>query len=161
MRLPWCGFGIFCLLGFGTILLVPRLRGDCAELSSACFFRQSSDFIDIRVGEDLLRVEIAETEDARQQGLSGRETIGSDGMLFVFLDVRQRSFWMKDMRFPIDILFIRDGILQEVASNLPPPLDGGNVVTYQSIEMADAVLEVPAGMVSDRGWEPGTPIFLE
>lgn len=126
------------------------------------FFRYSyPSYGQLYVGSDVLRVEIVDTDDTRQRGLSGRDAIGSDGMFFVFSDARKRSFWMDRMRFPIDILFIRDGILREIAVDLLPPLDGRGVVTYRSVATADAVLEVPAGMVKDRGWEPGTSVFLK
>ena len=54
-----------------------------------------------------INVEIADTPALRSQGLSGREDIGDyQGMLFVFNENGSYSFWMKDMNFPLDLIYI-------------------------------------------------------
>ncbi len=59
------------------------------------------------VGEIPVKVEIVDTPDARTKGLSGRaELTGVDGMLFVFDTTERHGIWMKDMKFPIDIIWI-------------------------------------------------------
>ena len=53
-----------------------------------------------------INVEIALTPEARTQGLSGRASLGEkEGMLFVFDAPGKYGFWMKDMNFPIDIVW--------------------------------------------------------
>jgi uncharacterized membrane protein (UPF0127 family) len=75
---------------------------------------------------------VASTPDALSQGLSGRESLVSDqGMLFVFPVSGEYAFWMKDMNFPLDIVWIDAdmrvvGIAKNVATssypeNLLPP----------------------------------------
>jgi uncharacterized membrane protein (UPF0127 family) len=55
----------------------------------------------------ITRVEIADTPDEHTQGLSTRDSLEEGwGMLFVFDEPEMPIFWMKDMRFPIDILWI-------------------------------------------------------
>ena len=59
------------------------------------------------IGDASYTVDLAVTPEERQQGLSGREHMaGNEGMLFVFDEERQLSFWMKEMRFPLDIIWI-------------------------------------------------------
>lgn len=54
-----------------------------------------------------IKVDVVSTPESRTQGLSGREAIEEDeGMLFVFENPDNYSFWMKDMNFPIDIIWI-------------------------------------------------------
>ena len=57
-------------------------------------------------GQDVA-VELALTGEQKMQGLSGRESLKEkEGMLFVFDIVGKHTFWMKDMKFPIDIIWI-------------------------------------------------------
>ena len=52
-------------------------------------------------------MDLADTPEKRFQGLSGREILEEGtGMLFVFQEERQHTFWMKDMRFPLDMIWI-------------------------------------------------------
>lgn len=61
----------------------------------------------LQIGNAKLEVEIADTETERARGLSGRAALEENrGMLFVFDEPGQYGFWMKDMNFPIDIVWI-------------------------------------------------------
>jgi uncharacterized membrane protein (UPF0127 family) len=62
---------------------------------------------DLKVADQNFLVQIVDTDVGRQQGLSGRYSMCDRcGMLFVFDDISERRFWMKDMKFDIDIIFI-------------------------------------------------------
>ncbi|MGH2978481.1 MAG: DUF192 domain-containing protein, partial [Solirubrobacterales bacterium] len=75
----------------------------------------------VTVGEASVRAEIAADEAAQQRGLSGRERLAADGgMLFLLAD-DSPSFWMQGMRFPIDIVWIRNGRVVDVTADVPPP----------------------------------------
>jgi uncharacterized membrane protein (UPF0127 family) len=61
----------------------------------------------IYVGERPFNIEIAETYDQQSLGLGGRDELKPNtGMFFVFPSPSVQSFWMKDMKFPIDIVWI-------------------------------------------------------
>lgn len=61
----------------------------------------------VRIGNSAHRVEVADSEEERVRGLSGRDDLkGVDGMLFVFPEADYHGIWMKDMKFPIDIIWI-------------------------------------------------------
>lgn len=63
----------------------------------------------IKVGDNVINVEIADTADTRTKGLSGRENLASDsGMLFVFSESKQYKFWMKGMKIPLDIIYVNN-----------------------------------------------------
>lgn len=58
-------------------------------------------------GFECLRLETVDTPEAIRQGLSGRESLPVDhGMLFVFPAPGQHCLWMKDMQFPIDMIWL-------------------------------------------------------
>src|SRR3989344_601909 len=95
-----------------------------------------------------IRISIADTETARQQGLSGRAGLAADeGMLFVFPEDGTYAFWMKDMLFSIDIVWMSaDGRVVYMAENVSPD-------TYPQVFRPDVparyVLELPAGYVKE------------
>jgi uncharacterized protein len=101
----------------------------------------------ITVGEAAVQADIAGDEAARQRGLSGRRRLAPDaGMLFLLSD-DSPSFWMKGMRFPIDILWIKNGRIVDVSADVPPPAGNGAgpLPTYSPDAPADRALEVNAG----------------
>lgn len=123
----------------------------------ASFRRKSGrrdDWVEIR-GERF-SVEIADEEKEQIQGLSGRESLCSKcGMLFVYATVGPRIFWMKEMRFPLDFVWIRDGRVVELTSNVSSPGVNEPPTVVSPREPADAVLEVPAATIALKGWQIG------
>lgn len=68
---------------------------------------KDEDIKRIKIAGEKLNVELALTPIAQAQGLSYRDTLSEkDGMLFVFEEPGNYPFWMKDMHFPIDIIWI-------------------------------------------------------
>ena len=114
----------------------------------------------VSIGNATYSVDLAISPEERQQGLSGREQMGLDaGMLFVFEGERPLAFWMKEMHFPLDIIWIDAQCrLIEVAKEVPPPLPGTSndeIPRVQSPLPARYVLEVNAGEVTREGLKPG------
>lgn len=64
----------------------------------------------IEIGEKQYLVEIAKTQEEKEQGLQGREILNkNEGMLFDFNDTDgEVSMWMKNTLIPLDIIFIND-----------------------------------------------------
>ena len=63
----------------------------------------------MRIAGERIQAELAVTDAAHERGLSGRVQLKKDeGMLFVFVQPGIHSFWMKDMNFPIDIIWINE-----------------------------------------------------
>ena len=61
----------------------------------------------VEVAHQKIKVDVVYTPETRAQGLSGRESLAENaGMLFVFDNPSDYSFWMKDMNFSIDIIWI-------------------------------------------------------
>ncbi|MFH1781353.1 MAG: DUF192 domain-containing protein, partial [Patescibacteria group bacterium] len=70
-------------------------------------------------------------------------------MLFVFKESKSRTFWMKNMNFPLDIIFINNNEIVEIKENIQAP-DSADIPQYSSKYPADTVLELPAGLVADN-----------
>jgi uncharacterized membrane protein (UPF0127 family) len=99
-------------------------------------------------GRVRLTVEVARTPAEQVRGLSGRPSLTpGTGMLFVYDRPQPVSIWMKDMRFPLDILWIRDGRIVQIQKKAPPMPPAGPERIYTAT--ADQVLEVPASF-TDR-----------
>ncbi|MDD5749201.1 MAG: DUF192 domain-containing protein [Patescibacteria group bacterium] len=98
-------------------------------------------------------------------GLSGRPALAPDqAMLFVFPDYQVRSFWMKDMNFAIDILWLADNQVVGFAKNIQPPAQGTNeddLERYVSPVPVNLVLEVVAGTIDRLNIEKGDIINLK
>ncbi len=120
----------------------------------------------VSIGDATYAVDLALSSEERAQGLSGREHLPQDaGMLFVFEDERVLHFWMKEMHFPLDIIWIDANCsLLEVAADVPtPPPDADNddIPRVQSPSPARFVLEVNAGEAERNGLRAGdTVAFL-
>lgn len=124
-------------------------------------------FFDKKVNHDLvirapsgnLNVEVADTDTERERGLSYKKSMNEDeGMLFIFDKTGKYGFWMKDMNFSLDILWLdEDGHVVYDADNVPPE-------TYPGILMNDApakyVLELNAGEAEKYGIYLGTKLEI-
>jgi len=106
-----------------------------------------------------VNVDVAATIAARERGLSGRAPLGPDeGMYFVFPRSERYLFWMKDMRFPIDIIWIQDGVVADITENAVQPGPGEEPARYAPGTAVNRVLEVPAGFVKAKGVRVGDPV---
>jgi uncharacterized protein len=82
--------------------------------------------------------------------LSGRPSLApGTGMLFIFERENLYNFWMKDMRFALDMVWVSaDCVVADVIQNVPPPEPGQAVAdlpTYSPSEPVQYVLEINAG----------------
>lgn len=109
---------------------------------------------EVVIGSTKIYVTVADSEEERKQGLSGKAELGeTEGMLFVFetKDVYP-GFWMRGMLFPIDIIWINDGKVSKIDKDLAVPAEGtpdSELKVYYPDKPVDYVLEVNAGF-SDK-----------
>jgi hypothetical protein len=109
-----------------------------------------------------ISVDVVTTPAERTQGLSGRPSLGpSEGMLFRFERVEIQTFWMKDMRFEIDLLWIHDGRVVGVTERAKLPVPGQQLPLYRSPLPCDRVLEIPAGSFRRLGLSLGDSVRVE
>jgi len=119
----------------------------------------------VTVGDDPLVVELALTPEARSRGLGYRPGLApGTGMLFVDDEQRPQSFWMKGMRFCLDIVWIEGGRIVGAAESVcpdPPGTADAERARFQSPVPVSYVLEVPAGWLAANGHGPGTRVVIE
>ena len=110
--------------------------------------------IALKVGTSTFSTLIADTPDKQRQGLSGRPSLEQDqGMLFLFDRSLVRSFWMKEMNFPIDIIWIDEN--KRITGYKQNALPESFPETFGSEVPVQYVFEVNAFETSRRGIELG------
>jgi len=104
----------------------------------------------VQVGQQHFRVEIAASEAAREKGLSGRAALAADaGMWFTLPWPGLHGFWMKDMAFPIDLIWINPDRVVLGAARLVPCGANACPIHYPPAPAA-YVLEVNAGRFAGK-----------
>ncbi len=110
---------------------------------------------EIKINKKIIKVEIADTEVKRTKGLSRRQSLAENsGMLFVFDTPGYYSFWMKDMNFSLDFIWISGNEIMEITENVKPE-DYQPPKLLVSKNKIDKVLEVNAGIAERLGIEEG------
>ena len=105
-------------------------------------------------------MELALTVEQQTHGLSGREMLmPGTGMLFVYQQESELSFWMQEMRFPLDIVWIGDDCtVVDLTLGAPTPEPGQTLEQlprFSPSGPAQYVLEINAGEVAVQGIETG------
>ncbi|MBI4118834.1 MAG: DUF192 domain-containing protein [Parcubacteria group bacterium] len=115
----------------------------------------------VQINNLKIPVELAKTEAEVQKGLSGRASLGADqGMLFIFAQPDYYRFWMPDMRFPIDIIWINENKVAGISQNVSNEFDPKNPKFYIPPRPADKVLEVNAGFAENKKIKTGDKIIF-
>lgn len=109
---------------------------------------------ELKINDQVLKIEIADEETERIKGLSGRDTLAENsGLLFVFEKEAYYSIWMKEMNFPIDIAWLdKNKKIVHLESNVSPDT---YPKTFVSKEPALYVLEVSAGFFTKNNIKAG------
>ena len=117
----------------------------------------------ILIGSTTYTVSVADTEARREQGLSGTKTLlPHTGMLFVFENPGKYGFWMKEMQYPIDIVWVNVndqgvGSIVYIEQNVQPET---YPKTFTNVNIANAVIEVTAGEMAKQNIKVGDIVYL-
>lgn len=149
---------IFILAAIAGVLDLMRTRAGHDVASRDLSYETTT----MMIGDTRITLEIAETPAQKSRGLGGREGLAENaGMLFVFEEDGLHGFWMKDMRFAIDIAwFDADFCVVDIAQRVSPG-------TYPAVFVPDTparyVIEMEAGFFGSHGIEKGdcfeTPVL--
>lgn len=114
----------------------------------------------IIINDIKIKVELANTPEKRNKGLSKRDKLPEDqGMLFIYDTPGFHSFWMKQMQFPIDIIWINENKqIIDISQNIPIPIADLELITYTSKQPAQYILEVNAYFVKENNIEIGDSV---
>lgn len=122
----------------------------------------------VTIKDQTFSITVAESEEEKQKGLSGLDNLPLDeGKLFIFENPDTHSFWMKDMKFPIDIIYINGDKIVSITENAKPPAENienptcETIGCYQSSEPADKALEINAGLSKKYGFQPGDTVKIK
>lgn len=143
------------------LLVILLCLSGCAQKGAG----SSSDQVEIKLPNNyVISAEVVDTPVERDRGLSGRTSLAANaGMWFVFDQDGRYSFWMPNMNFAIDIIWIdSDFRIVEIISNvLPEPgVPDSQLKLYINQLPARYALEVPAGTANAHKLEVGSGLQL-
>ncbi len=117
----------------------------------------------VSIGGHTVKVIEASDPDAQARGLAGVVRLNDDeGMLFRFKDKADRSFWMKGMRIPIDIVWIADDTIVGIERTVQPPkgaVPDSELERYASPLPVNYVLELAAGYTDRYPVQIGDTVY--
>lgn len=143
---------------FGIVLAVSMIG---VPYFSSLFSLENKGEVKIR--DQIIVVDIVKDPDMRAKGLSGRNGLGvNEGMLFLFEEAAYYPFWMKGMKFPIDIVWIAGNTIVGFEERIPSEenVSDGELTIYTPPEPVDKVLELAAGRVNLLRASVGDTMFL-
>ncbi|MDO8498320.1 MAG: DUF192 domain-containing protein [bacterium] len=154
---------LLLVVAFGAMILsfnISLLGGLFPAFNTSKSFPSTQ----IKVGQAVVKVEVADTPEERGRGLGGRNSLATDsGMLFVFSESQKQRFWMKGMKIPVDMIFIDKGRVVDILKNVPPPSPNQSdqtLLIYEPVAPADMVLETNAGFADSFGIRTGDSVYL-
>ena len=154
-------YSFFALAVFAFLLSLPYLytsyTQNCAiaiPVSKVGKFAHSSTY----TPEQCVNLEVANTNESRIKGLSGRESMSENqGMLFIFEQPDEQCIWMKDMNFSLDIIWVsEDEEIIDIKRGVSP-------ATYPESFCVDAskyVIELNSGVATKARLSIGQKLNL-
>jgi uncharacterized membrane protein (UPF0127 family) len=117
----------------------------------------------VTIDKQTFKTTVVKTQQDQEIGLSKYTSLPQDqGMLFVFNEETYPSFWMKDMKFAIDIIFINNDKIVSIAENVQPPKNKEETLPiYQPEGPVDSVLEINAGLAKKYSIKKGATVKIE
>lgn len=120
--------------------------------------------VQIKINEQYIIADVAKDEETRSKGLGGRDSLGiNEGMLFLFNSEDTHGFWMKDMKFPIDIIWIApDDNIAGITEDINPQIGAtdANLKVYYPPIPVSKVLEIKAGRAKLLRAQTGDPVQI-
>lgn len=147
------GYNYFMIKLFSSLAIIIFLAAGCGKqpqpAPSVTGTMNNPYNRPMRIGSQNILTQVATSEKDMQQGLSGREPLSQQqGMLFDYGQGNNLTpgFWMKDMKFNLDLIWIKDKKIIGITPNVPAPKSPDDPLpSYFPPSPIDAVLEVSAG----------------
>lgn len=114
------------------------------------------------INNNSFELTVVRTPKEMEIGLSETDSLPQNkGMLFVFKNPDYYSFWMKNMKISIDIIYINKDKIVTIFSNVKPPQPNESPIIYRPDEPSDKVLEINAGLSEKYNFKKGDNVILE
>lgn len=141
------------VLSWIAVILVLLMIGAAAVY---VLWPQLQPHVTVHIGDGVFNTQVAKTPAERERGLSGTNKLRADqAMLFVFDQDDEWSIWMKDMNYPIDIVWLdKDKKVVYIVKNAPP--ESYPYENFVPKQQARYVLEFPAGTTSKKAINIGS-----
>lgn len=150
------------LLLFALLLVIIGgvvLAQNYLKEGKTSFFKKSTTVI---IGDRKFEVSVADSQKEREIGLSETKSLLQDqGMVFLFEKPDHYSFWMRNMKFPIDIIYINDDQIVTIQNNAQPAQEQESPIIYTPTEPSDKVLEINSGLAEKYGFKKGDKVKIE
>lgn len=116
----------------------------------------------VEINGKVFSIDVARTNKQKEEGLAIYDKLPEDkGMVFVFESPDYYSFWMKNMKFSIDIIFINKNKITDIYKNVLPPKNADDKLpTYKAREKSDIVLEINSGLSDKYNFKIGDTVKL-
>lgn len=119
--------------------------------------------LNIKLAGNDLKLVVANSPKAKADGLSNKEEVPEDGMIFFFYEPSVQSFWMKDMKIAVDMIWVDGNEVIGVEKNVQPPIPHAkleDLKIYRSNDKADIVIELEAGAADKLKIEQGSVLEM-
>ena len=147
-----------CIVFFLGIGFIGGMLGYLILHRNGALTKSHESQISLYVASTPMQAEVVRSKEDMQKGLADRDSLCRDcAMLFMFSGQGRRSFWMKGMRFPLDIIWISHGTIVHVEKNI----SSNDARIFFPEELTDIVLEVNAGMSDVHNWKIGDKILFQ
>lgn len=137
------------VIGLFTLLLIVVLGVSLVE-------RFTQPQATLRIGDGIFTAHVAATDDARQKGLGGTEPLAeNEAMILAFERDARWSIWMKDVDYPLDVVWLdaRQKVVH-IVKNMPPSSYPES--SFVPEKPARYVVEFAAGTVEKKAIRIGT-----
>lgn len=128
--------------------------------TNLAFATEYTHYFEAKDGQKVL-LESAYTDYDKARGLMGRPSLPENtGMVFCYNSNVEQSFWMKNVTFPLDLIYLREGTVTRVYKKIQPCTTDICRI-YPSKGLIDQVIEVPAGFCADNKIKKGSIIRVK
>lgn len=142
-------------VGILAVFLTGKMPFNLPTLTSA----------NVKLGNKEYSAILVKSDKDKMKGLSGRTSLDKNtGMLFVFDKKAPYPFWMKDMKFPIDIIYINDDSIVDIFENVPAPQKAAplySLPVYKPKDAANYVFEINAGQTKQNNIKIGDKVSFK
>lgn len=154
-------FGLFALLIIVAITIATfqnSSKGNLPFLTNVFLKTPSAT-----INKQTFSLSLAKKPKELEIGLSEKKSLPqNEGMLFIFEKSDYHSFWMKNMKFPIDMIFVNKNRIVTIYQNVQPSKSKEETLPiFKPEEPADKVLEINAGLSKKYNFKKGDKVKYE